>query len=76
MKRPSFDIESLDLDSLEWFDTETYHPPAANVWLVTRWESRVVEGLYAVSAVIWDGKKWYNADGEEVEVIEFAEVEG
>lgn len=74
MKRPTFDIDALDLDDLEWLSLEDYEPPL-NEWVVSRWESKIIEGLYAVSAVIWGGKKWYNADGEEVEVTEFAEVE-
>lgn len=75
MNRPTFDIDALDLDDLEWLSLEDYEPPL-NEWVVSRWESSIIEGLYAVSAVYYNGWSWYNADGEEVEVTEFAEVEG
>lgn len=75
MNRPTFDIDALDLDRLEWQLFEDYEPPL-NKWVVTRWESKIIEGLYAVSAVYYDGKSWHDADGEEVEVTEFAEVKG
>lgn len=74
MTRPTFDLDALDLDRLEWLSLEDYEPPL-NEWVVSRWESSIIEGLYAFDAVYYDGKSWHNADGEEVEVIEFAEVE-
>lgn len=73
MNRPTFDIDTLDLDRLEWLSLEDYEPPL-NEWVVSRWESKIIDGLYAVSAVYYNGKSWYNADGEEVDVTEFAEV--
>lgn len=75
MDRPTFDIDALDLEALKWQLFEDYEPPL-NEWVTARWESEIIEGLYAVSAVYYDGKNWHNADGEMVEVIEFAEVEG
>lgn len=75
MNRPTFDLDTLDLDRLEWLSLEDYEPPL-NEWVVTRWPHRFIEGLYLVSIVYFDGESWYNADGEEVEVTEFAEVEG
>lgn len=74
MTRPTFDIDALDLDRLEWLSLEDYEPPL-NEWVVSRWESEIIDGLYAVSAVYYNGWSWYNADGEKVEVTEFAEVE-
>lgn len=73
MNRPSFDIDALDIDRLEWLSLEDYEPPISE-WVVTRWESEIIEGLYAVAVVYFDGKSWYNADGEEETVTEFAEV--
>lgn len=75
MNTPTFDIEALYLDDLKWQLFEDYEPPL-NEWVVSRWESSIIEGLYAFSAVYYDGENWYDADGEEVEVTEFAEVEG
>lgn len=72
MNRPTFDIDALDPRRLKWLSLDDYEPPL-NKWVVTRWESKIIYRLYAVSAVYYDGKSWYNADGEEVEVTEFAE---
>ena len=70
----TFDINALDVDRLEWLLFEDYEPPL-DTWVLTRHESRFISGLYGVYAVRFDGEKWYNIDGEEVEVTEFAEVE-
>lgn len=75
MNTPTFNIEALYLDDLKWLSLEDYEPPL-NEWVVSRWESEIIDGLYAVSAVYYNGWSWYNADGEEVDVTEFAEVEG